>query len=83
MGRYRKYKRRYKPRSKKISKEEQFQLIIAGIIFIVLFVFYTMFGFISNCVLEWPPRWDVSTCWSEQIDPAKGKAIEKAIQFVP
>lgn len=82
MARYRRYKRRYR-RPQKMSKEEEFQWIVATVVFVVAFVVYFTFGFISNCIWEWPPRWDVGTCWNEQIDPAKDKASEKATPFVP
>lgn len=58
-------------------------MAFASVIFGLLFIFYFSTSFISNCVFEWPIRWDVKTCWVEQIHPAKEKATEKAVNFVP
>ena len=83
MGKYKKHRRRNTSRSQKITKEDKLHLMIIGIVFVVCFVFYLMSSFVSNCIFEWPLRWDIGTCWNEQVGPAKEKAVEKAIQFVP
>lgn len=62
---------------------EKFQWILFTIVFVILFIIYFTYRFFSNCVFEWPIRWDVSTCWNEQIVPSKEKAIEKASVFAP
>ncbi len=82
MRRFRKFKR-HRSGSKKITEFEKFQWIAFFIICAVLFGFYLIKGFISNCIFEWPIRWDVGTCWNEQINPAKDKAAGKAINFMP
>lgn len=79
---YRKRRRRYY-NSKKMSEEEKTQWILTSIVFIICFIFYLLWGFISNCIFEWPIRWDVGACWIEQVKPAKEKAVEKAINFIP
>jgi len=81
MGPYRKFKKR--SRSNRMTEFEKFQWIVFCIICTVLFAFYLIKGFIFNCVFEWPIRWDVRVCWSEQINPAKEKAAEKATNFMP
>ena len=73
MGKYKKYSR-YK-RSKNLTPEEKFQWALAIAIFIIAFIFYFVINYFSNCIFEWPIRWDVKTCWHEQINPAKNKAI--------
>lgn len=83
MRKHKKYKRRNIPRSQKITKEDKLHLMIVVVVFVVCFVFYLMSSFVSNCIFEWPLRWDIGTCWNEQVGPAKEKAVEKAIQFVP
>jgi len=79
MGRSRFYKRR----SRGLSKEEKIGWTIASFIFVIVFVTYFIYSFFANCIFEWPIRWDVGTCWDEQKAPAKQKAIEEAIKFVP
>lgn len=70
-----------------MSRDEEFQWWIVTIVFVVCFIFYLSWGFLSNCIFEWPIRWDVGTCWHEQIKPAKEKASEKAsekaVNFIP
>jgi len=75
-------KRRYK-REKKMTEEEKTGWVIATIVFLLCFVFYFIHGLLAHCVFEWPIRWDVRTCWNEQINPAQQKAAEKAINFIP
>jgi len=82
MSRYWKYNRN-NYRSKKLSKKEEFQWLVVAIVFTVCFVFYFTTSYFSNCIFEWPIRWDVKTCWNEQIPPAKERAIEKATNFIP
>lgn len=69
--------------SKGLTKEEKFRWILVIIIFIVGFLIYFSYGILTNCVFHWPIRWDVMTCWNEQVNPAKEKAAEKAANFVP
>lgn len=80
MSRYRRYR---KYRSRGITEQEKFQWGLAIVIFIIAFIFYFVGSYFSNCIFEWPPRWDVKTCFNEQINPAKEKAAEKAANFVP
>ncbi|MDQ5968960.1 MAG: hypothetical protein QG579_117 [Patescibacteria group bacterium] len=70
-----------KPRS--MSKEDEFAWVVTGVVFIFFLIVYSIYGFVANCIIEWPIRWDMGTCWHEQIGPAKEKASEKAIIFVP
>jgi hypothetical protein len=72
-------------RQKSGKKETEWLVLmaIASVVFIVWYAIYTVFGFLTNCIFEWPVRWDVGTCWNEQIQPAKEKAIEKAANFIP
>lgn len=65
------------------DKEKIVAWVLVSIIVVVGFVVYFIYGFITNCILEWPPRWDIKSCWNEQIDPAKEKAIDAAMPFVP
>lgn len=66
-----------------MTKNEKFKWKLFFIVCVVLFIFYFIHGFLSNCVFKWPIRWDVATCWNEQIIPAKQKAAEKAVNFIP
>ena len=77
------YRRYHRKKSSSKEKEENFQLIFVMVVFVICFVFYFTRGFLSNCVFKWPIRWDVPTCWNEQISPAKKQATEKAANFVP
>ena len=79
MGRHKFYRRR----SRGMTKQEQFQWILVGVVLVFGFVVYFIYGFFTNCIFEWPPRWDIGTCWEEQKAPAKQKAIEDALQFAP
>lgn len=80
---YRYYKKYRNYNSRKMSKFERFQWVVTIMIFCILFVIYFAYKFLSNCIFEWPIRWDVHTCWKEQIAPSKEKAIEKASVFAP
>ncbi|MBP6858853.1 MAG: hypothetical protein KBC33_03435 [Candidatus Pacebacteria bacterium] len=53
-----------------------------GALFII-FVLSFAFRVFTNCILEWPVRWDISVCWHEQVQPSKNEAIEKASMFLP
>lgn len=75
---YRKYRRR-----REDDEIERFGWLVATVVFIVMFVAYFVYGFFAHCVFEWPVRLDVKVCWSEQVDPAKQKAAEKAANFIP
>ena len=76
-----KYHRRR--REKPMSKEEKVAWIITCVVFVVCFVAYFIYGFFSNCIFHWPIRWDIGTCWHEQIQPAQNKAAESASNFMP
>ena len=65
------------------SEQEKFQWVLTAIVFVVVFIGAFIYFFASNCIFEWPIRWDIKTCWSEQIQPAKNEAIEKAANFMP
>ncbi|MDP1760271.1 MAG: hypothetical protein Q8L01_02365 [Candidatus Woesebacteria bacterium] len=62
---------------------ERFRWAVFIIACVILFYFYLIKGFISNCIFEWPIRWDITTCWNEQIIPAQQKAIETASPLSP
>ena len=66
----------------KLTKKE-FQSLMVATIFLICFIFYFIYNFASNCIFEWPPRWDIATCWHEQIAPSRWNAAEKAANFVP
>ena len=68
---------------REMNKREKISWVITSIVFVFMFIFYFIHGFFINCVFNWPIRWDVGTCWSEQIEPAKNKAVESASQFIP
>jgi len=72
----------HKKKKFKLTKKE-FQLLFAVVIFIVVFILSFIKNFFSNCIFEWPPRWDVVTCWHEQVAPSRWNAAEKAANFVP
>ena len=71
----------YRHKNKSLSKEEWFAWKVTFSVFVVCFVFYFIYGFVTNCIFEWPIRWDIGVCWNEQIAPAKEKASEKAVIF--
>jgi hypothetical protein len=79
MFRYWKKRRYY---SKPLTKQEKFAWVVAFAVFIISFFFYFTINFISNCVFEWPLRWDIKTCWKEQIEPSNQKASEKTAPFI-
>ncbi len=79
----RRYYRFKKPRDRKMTEREKFQWVLTAIVFVVVFIFAFIYFFASNCIFEWPIRWDIKTCLSEQIQPAKEEAIEQAANFVP
>lgn len=70
-------------RSRKRSKLEEIMWVTAGIVFVLVFTMNFIYRFFANCIFEWPIRWDVKVCWNEQITPAKEKASEAAINFIP
>lgn len=82
MGRFRR-KRRRSYQYRRMTKQEKFQWVFASVVFVLAFIVYFTFNFVSNCIWEWPPRWDIGTCWNEQIEPSQEKAIEKAAPFAP
>ena len=79
MGRRRFYRRRLRG----MTRQEWFQWAVVTVVFVVGFIIYFVYGFFANCIFEWPPRWDVATCWNEQKAPAQQKAVEEAIKFAP
>lgn len=70
-------------RNRGMSEMEKFQWVVASVVFAVVFVVLLAYGFVAHCVIEWPIRWDVGTCWHEQVDPASKKAAEAASNFIP
>jgi len=82
MARYRRY-RKYYHRSEKISEFEKFQWIVVVVVFVTVFMVTFVWRFTTNCIFEWPIRWDVGTCWTEQEASSKEEAIEKAVNFIP
>ncbi|MES3004627.1 MAG: hypothetical protein V4690_00780 [Patescibacteria group bacterium] len=83
MTRYRKFKKRSSYFKKRENEFEIPKWIFYFLTLTILFIVFFSFNFVSNCIIEWPPRWDVRTCWSEQFEPAKTKAIEKSAPFMP
>lgn len=73
----------YRRREKKMTEFEKFQWVLFISIFVVSFVCIFAFRFVTNCIFEWPIRWDVKVCWNEQVGPAKDAAAEKAANFAP
>ena len=76
-------RRFYKYRDKKMTKQEKFQWILTSVVFTVVFISVFAYRFVTNCIFEWPIRWDIGICWHEQVEPAKNAAAEKAVNFVP
>lgn len=74
--------RNSKVRSSRISKKG-IVYIVVSVVFIMTFIFYLAYNFLTNCIFERPIRWDIGTCWHEQIAPAKNKAAESAAKFIP
>jgi hypothetical protein len=62
---------------------KKFQWVSFLIIFVLYFVMYQIAGFTSNCIFEWPIRWDAKACWLEQVHISNQKAFEKASNFAP
>ena len=77
-------KHKYRHRkSKGMSKKEMVGWAIATFVFTVSFVSYFIYSFTSNCIFEWPIRWDVKSCWNEQVGPSREKASEATANFIP
>lgn len=76
------YKYRKNDFNRKLTKKEKDRYTVAVVVFVAVFVGVLTYNFFSNCVFEWPIRWDVGTCFNEQIKPAKDNAAEKAAQFI-
>ena len=76
-------RRFYRHRSRGMTKQERFQWSLVAVVFVIGFIVYFVYGFFANCIFEWPPRWDIGTCWNEQKELARQKAIEGAIKFAP
>ncbi len=66
------------------KKELQFLsgLVVATFVYIVSYPIIFGHKFISNCIIEWPIRWDVKNCWNEQKEPTKERALENAAVFL-
>lgn len=75
-----KHRKRKNPQG--ITKEDKEKWAVVSVVFAVVYIFNLITGFFSNCVFEWPIRWDVNTCWQEQHEPAKHKASEIAAQLI-
>jgi hypothetical protein len=67
----------------RIGKRKKEIWILFFLILTVTFIAIFISNFISNCIFEWPIRWDICTCYNEQIQPSKQKAIEKTIILMP
>lgn len=68
-----------KNKNYKFDKKESlyfFSLFVASFVYVTSCFTNFTFLFILNCIIEWPIRLDVSTCWDEQKGPAKEKALE-------
>lgn len=61
---------------------EMFSWVLLAIIFVTSYVFFFIHGWLSNCVFEWPIRWDIKTCWNEQKAPATQKALNETAKFM-
>ncbi len=68
-------------RGNKQDEEFLVKIIVVGVVFIIVFVAVFVNSYVRNCIWEWPIRWDVKTCWNEQIEPSKEKATEEAAKF--
>lgn len=64
------------------SGQDNFHKALVVVVFAVTYIFWMMWGFISNCVFEWPVRFDAKTCWNEQKTPAQQKAIDAASPLI-
>lgn len=72
-------RRRHDRRKEEDLKDWIPALIVFAVVFLVVFIGRLF----SNCIFEWPIRWDFGTCWNEQIESAKQKAAESAAEFAP
>jgi hypothetical protein len=79
---YKQYKRRGYP-SKKLSKKEFYRYLLVAVVFTIIFIPCFIYFFFSNCVFVWPVRWDMKTCWHEQIAPSSEKAAKGAVNLLP
>jgi len=78
-----KKKHYYKPKQpRKLTEFEKFSLVVAAVVFVIALIYFTVAGFLRNCVFHWPVQWDVSACWHEQIAPAQQKAAQAAEPFI-
>ncbi|MBU1558128.1 hypothetical protein KKC45_04160 [Patescibacteria group bacterium] len=77
---YKNYKNNYL--NKPITNQEIFLWVLACFVFYFTFWFYSIFGFINHCIIEYPVRIN-TTCWDEQKPHAKEKASESASLFIP
>lgn len=77
----RRHHKNYKHKNK--DKDDIRDYIPMVIIFIIGVIVLTPWYFIKNCIFEFPIRWDVGTCWHEQVETAKKDASEYAVKFAP
>jgi hypothetical protein len=61
----------------------EFTIVFFLIVFVAVFLWIFAGRFFSYCIWEWPPRWDVGTCWNEQVDPSLKAASEASAEFMP
>jgi len=76
-------RKKFHRRGKDFSKDDAKKIIVASVIFTVCLVIFQANNFLKYCVFEWPIRWDVASCWKEQVEPSKEKAAEVASHFMP
>lgn len=76
-------RRRFYRRDRGMTKQEKLQWALVVAVFVVVFLVVFVYRFFAHCIFEWPIRWDVKTCWNEQVGPAKEEAVEESIKFAP
>ena len=75
-------RRRYRA-SKEDRQFEDFMVVLFVIVLLGGFALFFTWNFITNCIFEWPIRWDVAQCFDDQLDPSWKKAGENAMDFLP
>lgn len=67
------------------EKDKIFIFQVFLTVFVLLFgtVMYFSIYFVRNCIFHWPIRWDIGTCWNEQIQPAQDSAVKDASVVAP
>lgn len=71
----------HKPR--RLTKFKKFHWSFYLMLILVAFLMWFIYNLVTNCIIEWPIRWDFKTCWNEQIEPSKNRAIESTADFAP